>query len=299
MNAECRAWGRFCRSGRDDPMNLTKYFMTTQPLDHTVGQADFPSNWNLQARKGTNLLFNWSGDTPSVRSVLIDSALGLGAAPDEKSRLTYPVDWLDWNLRRRAWFGKRMDELDNFLSLLPPPKYPFEIDAKLAATGKPIYQKFCAECHEVGAARTSKVMPIAEIGTDRERLDTWTQAAADEANSAVKNLGINRPNMMKNFGYVSPPLDGIWMRAPYLHTGSVPTLGDLLEPVEKRPRVFYRGYDVYDRVKVGFVTQGAAAEHGGWKVDVTVPGEGNAGHDYGLDLTDTEKKSVLEYLKTF
>ncbi len=29
------------------------------------------------------------------------------------------------------------------------------------------------------------MIDIAEIGTDRERLDTWTQAAADAANKAV------------------------------------------------------------------------------------------------------------------
>lgn len=287
-------WG----PGRDDPMNLTKYFMTTQPLDDTVGQADFPSNWNLQSRKGTNLFLNWSCDTPSAHSVLIDSALGLGAAPDKKSRLTYPLDWLDWQLKRRAWFVKRMDDLDNFLSLLPPPKYPFAIDAALVAQGKPVYQKYCAECHDVGAPRTSKPMPIAEIGTDRERLDTWTKAAADQANAVVKSLGINRPDMVKNGGYCSPPLDGIWMRAPYLHNGSVPTLRDLLEPTEKRPKVFYRGYDVFDPVNVGFISSGATAERQGWKLDVTVRGEGNQGHNYGLDLSDADKQALVEYLKT-
>ena len=40
------------------------------------------------------------------------------------------------------------------------------------------------------------------------------------------------------------PLDGIWLRAPYLHNGSVPTLRDLLRPPDERPVVFYRGYDV-------------------------------------------------------
>ena len=287
-------WG----PGRDDPMNLTKYFMTTQPMDKSVGQADFPSNWNLQVRKGTNLFLNWSCDTPSAHSVLIDSALGLGAAPDKKSPLTYPLDLLHWNLKRRAWFLKRMDDLDNFLSTLPPPKYPFKVDEMLAARGQPIYEHYCAECHDVGAARTSKVIPIDEIGTDRERLDTWTQAAADEANKVVKSLGINRPDMVKNQGYCSPPLDGLWMRAPYLHNGSVPTLRDLLEPVEKRTKVFYVGYDVYDPVNVGFLTQGPQAERTGWKHDVRVRGDGNQGHNYGTGLTDAEKLSLVEYLKT-
>src|ERR1019366_9662319 len=122
--------------------------MTSMPVDDSVGQADFPSNWNLQARKGTNDLLNWCGESPAVRSVLIDSALGLGAAPDKNSPLTYPIDLLDWKLERRAWFLKRMEALDDFLSALPPPKYPFAVDTELAATGKPVYVRYCADCHD-------------------------------------------------------------------------------------------------------------------------------------------------------
>jgi len=287
-------WG----PGRDDPMNLTKYFMTTMPVDNSVGQADFPSNWNLQARKGTNLFLNWSCDTPSARSVLIDSALGLGAAPDKTARLAYPIDNLHWKLKRRDWFLKRMEDLDNFLSTVQPPKYPFKIDEMLAAKGQPIYERLCSECHDVGKPRTSTLIPIAEIGTDRERLDTWTKAAADQANEAVKNLGITRPNMVKQEGYQSPPLDGLWMRAPYLHNGSVPNLRDLLQPVEKRTKIFYIGYDVYDPVNAGFVTQGPEAERVGWKFDVKVRGDGNQGHTYGTELSEADKQSLVEYLKT-
>jgi hypothetical protein len=283
-------WG----PGRDDPMNLTKYFMTAMPVDNSTGQADFPGLWNLQCRKGTNLFLNWSCDTPAVRSVLIDSALGLGAAPDKSN----PIDRLHWKFIRRRWFLKRMEDLDDFLSREPPPKYPFPIDADLAGKGKPIYARHCSECHEAGQPRTSKLIPIDEIGTDRERLDTWTQAAADQANQAVKQLGITRPNMVKQQGYCSPPLDGAWMRAPYLHNGSVPTLRDLLEPVDRRPTRFYRGYDVYDPVNVGFITQGAAAGRVGWKHDVKERGNGNQGHTYGTGLGPEEKRALLEYLKT-
>ena len=75
-------WG----PGRDDAMNLTKYFMTSMKEDNTVGPTDFPSVWNLGIRSGKDkagkqMLLNWTGDTPAVRSVLIDSALGLGAPP--------------------------------------------------------------------------------------------------------------------------------------------------------------------------------------------------------------------------
>ncbi|MEN3330998.1 MAG: hypothetical protein V7641_363 [Blastocatellia bacterium] len=275
-------WGK----GRDDPMNLTKYFMTSMKVDDSTGQADFPSVWNLKVRKGDGLFLNWSCDTPAVRSVIIDSALGLGAQPNN-------------------WFLNRMEQVDNFLSEWPAPKYPFHIDEGLAKTGAPIYARLCAECHEPGAARTNRPIPINEIGTDRDRMDTWTQAAADEANRRVKEMGINRPNMVKQEGYQAVPLDGIWMRAPYLHNGSVPTLHDLLEPEAQRPKFFYRGYDVYDQENVGFISNGPEAERYGWKLEVVVDpdhplnrGNGNQGHRYGTDLPAADKRALLEYLKT-
>lgn len=283
-------WGR----GRDDPMNLTKYFMTSMPVDNSTGQADFPSVWNLKIRKGDGLYLNWSCDTPAVRSVLIDSALGLGAAPDPRN----PLDELDWRWNRRAWFLRRMEELDRFLSDLPPPAFPFPIDPALATQGRAIYERACAECHAPGGRRTSKPVPLHEVGTDPERLETWNQAAADEANRRVKAMGINRPDMVRIEAYQSPPLDGLWMRAPYLHNGSVPNLRELLEPVERRSAVFYRGYDVYDPQTVGFVTSGPEAERRGWKHEVAVRGDGNQGHLYGTGLPPDEKRALLEFLKT-
>jgi hypothetical protein len=284
-------WG----PGRDDPMNLTKYFMTSMPVDNTTGQADFPSNWNLKTRKGTNLYLNWTCDTPAVRSVLIDSALGLGAAPDPNNFL----DQLHWKLKRRAWFEKRMADLDDFLSEYQPPKYPFPINTNLAYnTGKPIYDRLCADCHDPGRPRTNKPIPLSEIGVDRERMDTWNKAAADEANSRVKEFGINRPNMVKIEGYQSMPLDGLWLRAPYLHNGSVPNLRELLEPVEKRAGAFYRGNDLFDPVNVGYKTNLPSAKHLGWLLNTRERGNSNWGHTYGIDLGPSDKDALLEYLKT-
>jgi cytochrome c peroxidase len=150
----------------------------------------------------------------------------------------------------------------------------------------------------VGGRFTNKPVPLEEIGTDRERVDTWLQSAADEANRRVKEMGIDRPNMVKIASYQSPPLDGIWMRAPYLHNGSVPTLRDLLLPVAERPKEFFRGYDVYDPVNVGFVTSGFDTKRLGWRHDTAERGNGNQGHVYGTTLPPAEKNSLLEYLKT-
>jgi cytochrome c peroxidase len=99
-------------------------------------------------------------------------------------------------------------------------------------------------------------------------------------------------------GYNAPFLDGIWLRAPYLHNGSVPTLHDLLKLVAERPTVFWRGYDLYDPVEVGFVSQGPEAQRIGTRLDVSSKSGGNQGHEFGTALSAKDKGSLLEYLKT-
>jgi hypothetical protein len=93
------------------------------------------------------------------------------------------------------------------------------------------------------------------------------------------------------------PLDGLWLRAPYLHNGSVPDLRALLFP-EERPAAFFRAYDVYDWQRVGFVSSGDAAAREGVRFDTTLPGNANTGHTYGADLPATQKLALLEDLKT-
>ena len=73
---------------------------------------------------------------------------------------------------------------------------------------------------------------------------------------------------------------------------------DLLKPPGDRPKVFYRGYDVYDFDNMGFVSAGPEAERLGYRFDVSEKGNGNQGHSYGTDLTESEIQALLEFLKT-
>ena len=180
---------------------------------------------------------------------------------------------------------------------LPPPPYPFAIDQPLAARGKAVYDRECASCHDRGGARTGTVIPVDEIGTDRHRLDTWTQSSADAFNALTHGKPWQFTHFRKTGGYVAVLLDGVWLRAPYLHNGSVPSLADLLEVQERRPATFYRGYDLFDPVHVGFVS---STDAGGvaTKYDVKEPGNGNGGHRYGTTLSADEKQAIVEFLKT-
>jgi len=72
----------------------------------------------------------------------------------------------------------------------------------------------------------------------------------------------------------------------------------LLEKTERRPKLFRRGYDLYDPVRVGFVTTGPEAERIGTVFDTTKAGGGNDGHLYGTELSDSDKVALIEYMKT-
>lgn len=314
-------WG----PGRDTPMNLTKFNFLHLPLDSSVDNTDFPSLWNLRVRvqagrtwpeddfaltgdwsrittpRDRLMLMNLDGATTSFRSVIIDSALGIQA-------------------ENSAFFRKRVKELEDWILNTPAPAYPLPIDTALAEHGAHVFEERCARCHENGPDnRLGTVIPLAEIGTDPERVNAWTKQAADSANATVRNMfDIRRTPMVKPAaGYVALQLDGVWLRGPYLHNGSVPTLRALLEAPAERPTSFYRGYDVLDRVNGGFVSRrctgdraelpadrGTGVQWGcmpvdaGWRYDTTVRGNGNGGHLYGTDLTPALKDALVEYLKS-
>lgn len=316
-------WG----PGRDAPMNLTKFNFERLPLDSSVDNTDFPSIWHLETRvqparmwpddnyaltadwsqavqpPGRLMLFNLDGATTSLRSVIIDSALGLQA-------------------QNTSFFRQRMADLEDWLLNLPPPRYPLPIDSVLAAQGAVVFEQHCAACHASGRDnRLGTVIPLTEIGTDPERALAWTRQAADSANRTVRKLfNIRRTPMGKTDppGYVALQLDGLWLRGPYLHNGAVPTVRALLDPPARRPRVFYRGYDVLDRWNLGFISQRCAGEDPelpaapdpattewgcmpndrGWRYDTAERGNGNGGHVYGTDLSDALKAALVEYLKT-
>ncbi len=272
-------WGR----GRDDAMNLTKYFMIRWPMDDSFGPTDMPSVWNLaKYRSELGHRMNFAGDSHNAYSVIIDSALGLmGAEPKDQEDFLGHIDWLV-----------------SYLSSKPAPSYPFAIDEAMAAAGEDIFAANCAQCH--ASERTGTIVALDEIGTDRGRMDTWNEKAAREANAVVDDMGIERKGLVEEplTGYVAQFLDGIWLRAPYLHNGSVPTLYDLLLPPERRPKAFYRGYNVYDPVKVGFVTVSDEARAAGTLHETRLRANSAQGHDFGTHLSESQRLALLEYLKT-
>jgi mono/diheme cytochrome c family protein len=264
--------------GRVDTFNPYKRLLGfNMDADDTVGTADLPSLWNQRVRRG--LWLHWDGNNDSVEERNKSAAIGAGATPES----------LDVASLRR---------IEEWILDLRPPAYPAQrLRPALVERGRQAYQTACSRCHDVGSAQVGQVVEIDQIKTDPERLRSFTPELAVKMNTIGGKQPWRFSHFRKTNGYSNMPLDGVWLRAPYLHNGSVPTLRALLFPAE-RPAAFFRGYNVYDWDRVGFVSSGADAEREGVRFDTSLRGNGNGGHLYGTDLPADDRDAIIEYLKT-
>ena len=282
-------WG----PGRVDTFNSAKalfnFPIERLPKEELFGAADFPTIWNQGKKQGMQL--HWDGNNDRVEERNLNASFGTGATPRLIDHAAIA--------RIQAWDATAT-----------PPAFDrtFPVDTPLAAKGADTYKEYCADCH--GASGTDfsgeyvgKVTPLAQIGTDPYRLWSFSPELAVNLGTPYADTSYRFKHFRKTWGYANAPLDGVWLRAPYLHNGSVPTLWDLLQPAAKRPSSFYRGNNLYDPRRMGFVSD--QAEEGGrkyFRYDTTVPGNSNAGHTgraYGTELPEAQKWALIEYLKTF
>jgi hypothetical protein len=284
-------WG----SGRIDPFNPVKFFNLGLPDDCTIGNSDIMPLWGLDVVTDPNRQYSlhWDGLLTDLRETAIAGAIGDG--------MTY---------QGYITAEPALDAVIDFVRLQKPPSSPFSsalkpddpfyVDQAEVEQGKLLYQSHCADCHEPGWARFRTVISATELGTDRHRIDMWTEVAKDRyTNYHEGGYDWGFHAFHKTNGYLANELTGLWLKGPYLHNGSVPTLRDLLERPSDRPKTFYRGYDLIDPEGGGFMSQaGTVAERFGTLYDTASPGNGNDGHLYGTDLSDQDKRRLLAFLKT-
>jgi mono/diheme cytochrome c family protein len=278
-------------SGRIDTFNSVKVLSFDWGPGDAVGTNDFPSIWNQRPRRAMSM--HWDGNNGKMEERNISAAIGVGvqapnsAHPNVRSTLDEPS----------------MNRIAEWILDLAPPKFPeSRIDRSKVPRGAQVFRDQCARCHAPDGSEIGRVVPITDpqLGTDRQRLDSFTPELSD----AMNTIGIGYPWRFQNFrktnGYANQLIDGIWLRGPYLHNGSVPTLRDLLKPPAERPVKFWRGNDVYDWTNVGFdSTTPAEGARAYFEFDTTLRGNSNAGHNYGTGLSPADKDALVEYLKTF
>jgi len=269
---------------RDAELNVLKNPPRIKLVHHDM---DAPAWWSFHRRK----MLYVDGHAPKTHRALMQFLL---------VRANGPEKFREWEAEFKDVYA--------YLDSLRPPKYPYKIDRKLADAGESIFDEHCSKCHGhygENARYRQPMIPIDVIGTDSVRHKALSLAHLEHLRASWFTRHGKDKVLLKPTGYSAPPLDGVWASAPYLHNGSVPTLWHLLHP-KKRPVVWVRRDNSLDRKRVGLnvaelteVPKSARSlraqrQH----FDTRAFGKRATGHDFPGKLSEDQRRSVLEYLKT-
>lgn len=266
-----------------DPNDLT-YQSENQYVtdDYNIG-CDVPPLWHV--RKKNSLYYTAVGKGDFTKLLMQASVLGIADSTEARAVQHNFVDVLAW------------------LETLEPPAYPYAVNTRLAKKGQAVFEEHCSGCH--GTYGEQETYPNKVVSVDVVKTDSlyatyaMTSPITDWYNKSWFATSEPQSRLSPHYGYVAPPLDGIWATAPYLHNGSVPTIDALLNS-STRPTYWKRDLERYDfdEEKVGWNFEEKDGGFGKATYDTTLPGYSNVGHYFGDTLRNSERKAVIEYLKT-
>jgi mono/diheme cytochrome c family protein len=267
-----------------DPQTLRWSDRPVMDVSGTVVPTDTPPWWLLKKKHA--MFYNGFGRGDFGRFLMASNLLTVSDSSEARE-----VD-------------SHFNDVLAYIYSIQPPKYPRPVNTVLARKGGVLYVQYCAKCHGnngAGKDYPNLLIPASLIGTDSLLYKSNFQSPQFIAwfNKSWFAQG-DHPARLEPFdGYIAPPLDGIWITAPYLHNGSVPTLEGVLNS-KARPTYWSRDFDdpQYDYVNVGWKYADEASPRGSAVYNTTLPGYGNYGHRFGDRLTEPERKAVIEYLKT-
>jgi len=191
-----------------------------------------------------------------------------------------------------------------YIQSIEPPKFPKTVNEELASQGKALFNNNCSKCH--GTYGEEETYPNLLIPASIIRTDSALYVANYSSPEVIEwfnkswfTAGQNPAQLVPFKGYIAPPLDGIWITAPFLHNGSVPTLEGVINS-KLRPAYWSRNFDKpeYDYDNPGWKHEVRADAKGKNIYNTTLNGYGNYGHYFGDKLSDAERKALIEYLKT-
>lgn len=191
-----------------------------------------------------------------------------------------------------------------FIYTLEAPKYNLLINENLAGEGKKIFIDNCSKCHGKYGSKEeypNLLIPQSIIKTDSflHKSNYQNPQFVNWFNNSWFAMGDHPAKLQPYNGYIAPPLNGIWCTAPYLHNGSVPTVEAVLNS-KIRPMYWQRNFDTpeydYERLGWKFIPKDSSSNRTVYNTNL--PGYGNYGHYFGDKLSDSERKAIIEYLKT-
>jgi mono/diheme cytochrome c family protein len=266
-----------------DPETFQWKDKTQLTIPDNVIPTDTPPWWLLKKKNG--MFYNGFGRGDFGRFLMASNLLTV--SDTSESRM---VD-------------EHMPDLLAYIYTLEPPKYPGKIDEPLAQKGKVLFEQHCSSCHGTYGDKEfypNLLIPESMIQTDSflYKSNYSNPQFINWFNNSWFTKGDHPAHLQPFEGYIAPPLDGIWLTAPYLHNGSVPTLEALLNS-KLRPKYWSRNFNQqeYDYENVGWKFTIEDKPNKRDTYNTTLPGYGNYGHYFGDVLTDEERKEIIEYLK--
>lgn len=162
--------------------------------------------------------------------------------------------------------------LANYLYSLTPPKNPQRADPKTIQRGDKIFREAgCADCHTPPLYTNNKLSPVDDFSpskSDYSKLDIFDFPVGTNPGLALYTR--------RGTGYYKiPSLKGLWYRGPFGHSGSVATLEEWLDK---------------SRLQSNYVPQGFKPP---FQNTMAV-----RGHEFGLDLSDKDKKALIAFLRS-
>jgi hypothetical protein len=292
--------------GRLDAFGGARNLLFNPPSNQspTIAPVSYPHLWNFERLRW----LHWDSNTTSVLERNIGQALGLGAIYDAKTSVsTVSV--------------RKLHRLEVLARKISPPRWESiigAIDETAAKNGRTLFENHCATCHST--IDESEMNGVADVGSDPKRAlnfaepinGTPNHVAIDALLKAIKRrafidekvspaeqkeMETREPVWRHTKQYAKRPLITVWATAPYLHNNSVPTLYDLLRPVNERAIPLVVNKFEYDARNLGMMIPSDADPS--LKLDISRPGNSNAGHEFGTTLTDRQRRDLLEYLKYF
>ncbi|TDH25562.1 c-type cytochrome [Segetibacter sp. 3557_3] len=268
-----------------DPRTLswngdTSYFPTQQAVIPT----DVPAWWLL--KKKNAMYYNANGRGSFAKQIMAATLLTLN-------------DTVSANR-----IHEKMKDVLAYLRQLQPPPYPKAVNNKLVLEGKALFNDNCARCHGTyGKAGSYPNIVVSQptVGTDSLMAKQYfvQDGYTKWYNNSWFSSGDGPAWFQPEYGYIAPPLDGVWITAPYFHNGAVPTIEAVLNS-KLRPEYWTRNFNRtdYDYEKLGWKYQVRKQSSGNRVYNTNLPGYGNYGHTFGDELSKTERDAVIEYLKT-
>jgi hypothetical protein len=176
------------------------------------------------------------------------------------------------------------------------------VDPETPASAKFVQPQTLAPKRGMIFSRLPAYAPVAATSTLKKNPVTILDAGKEQRRKACLAASLTQTeDNWKNLGYEPRPLYGIWATAPYLHNGSVPTLYDLLLPEKDRPQTFTVGGTEFDPDKVGYKSgpgDGPFEFHVRDAYGKPILGNDNAGHEWGTNLNEVQRRQLVEYLKS-